>query len=158
MSDIRNSSALVQVTSFDVLLNNGMRINWQGFRPAGANAVDPTTYFTTLPGNGTGETEVSMLEIGAQASDFPVEVTLLSGKASLDGKPLEVGVAVSLSGVGSGEPAKLVYGGDSCSLKACPKRSGPTASAESGAVVARSGGGGEGGTPPPPLPGNNGND
>ncbi|GAB5560991.1 MAG: hypothetical protein SynsKO_26380 [Synoicihabitans sp.] len=145
------SDKLIQVTSTDVLLDNGMRVTWQGFRPAESSDKKPTTYFTTLPGDGTSATEVSMVEIGAQGADYPVEVTLLSGDATLDGTPLQENVAVILPGVGSGDAAKLVFSSETCTLKVCPK-----ANAESGGEM-RMGdaAGGEG--PPPPYPGGGNN-
>ena len=158
MSEIRDTSALVQVTSFDVLLDDNMRINWQGFRPVGAVQKDPTVYFTTLPGNGTGSMQVSMITLGAQSKNFPVEVTLLSGAATLDGTPLTIDQPVILPAQGTGNPAELVYTSQTCSLKVCPQRPPTSLTSESASAATQSSGGGDGDPPPPPLPGNNGND
>ena len=59
-----------------------------------------------------------MVGIGAQGTDTPVEVTLLSGEASLDGTPLRVDAPVMLPGSGSG--ADLVYASETCTL--CAQR------------------------------------
>lgn len=130
-----------------------MRVTWQGFRPEHASKKTPTTYFTTLPGGGTGSTAVSMVGIGAQGTDTPVEVTLLSGEASLDGTPLRVDAPVMLPGSGSG--ADLVYASETCTLKVCPKGVGSGAEVESGGAM-RMGDGSPGSQPPPPpCPGGN---
>lgn len=145
------SGKLIQVTSTDVLLDNGMRITWQGFRPAKTNKKTPTTYFTTLPGASAESTTVSMVEIGAQGPDYPVAVTLLSGVATLDGAPLKVDSPVMLPGVGTGDSAQLVFSTETCTIKVAPKtKSG--GEAESGAEMRMEGGGG-GAQPPPPYPG-----
>ena len=150
------SSKLIQVTSTDVLLDNGMRITWQGFRPAESNEKTPTTYFTTLPGSGAKATTVSMVEIGAQGSDYPVEVTLLSGAATLDGLPLRVDKPVMLPGAGTGDSAQLVFTTETCTIKVGPKtKSGDEA--ESGGEMRMGDGGGPLDGPPPPYPGGGNN-
>lgn len=141
------SSALIQVTSADVLLANDMRIAWTGFRPVDATDIKPTVYTTTLPGNGTGETQVSLVVAGAQAKDYPVELTLLSGAAFVDGVPIGIGVPVTLAPTNTGAEAQLTYTTETVVLQAAPQW--PVS------AQLRSGGGG---TPPPPLPGNGSDD
>ena len=151
------SEKLIQVTSTDVLLDNGMRITWQGFRPAESNEKKPTTYFTTLPGSGGESTTVSMVELGAQGPDYPVEVTLLSGAATLNGSPLRVDSPVILPGVGSGQAAQLVFTTETCTLKVGPKSKRGDAEFESDPTMRMSSGEGGGQTPPPPYPGGGNN-
>lgn len=154
----KNTPKLVQVTSVDVLLNNDMRITWQGFRPVGATAKNPTKYYTTLPGDGSGSTTLSMVEIGAQSKDQTVDVAVIAGDATLDGRPLKPGdKPVTLGGYGNGNGAQLVFTSEVCSLVVCPRPASSPAP-ESGAAMARSSEGGSGGEgPPPPYPGGNNN-
>lgn len=153
MSEITKNQKLVQVTSIDVLLDNDTRITWQGFRPAGASKKNLTTYYSTLPGNGTGSTAVNLVEIGAQSpATHPVELTLIAGKATLDGAPLELDRPVMVAATGGGAAGELVFSGDTCTLKVCPKAVGtpqPDARVKSGP--------GGGNSPPPPYPGGNHN-
>jgi len=154
MSEKSITAPLVQVTSVDVLLNNDMRISWQGFRSSGAKDKNPTKYFTTLPGDGSGSTRVSLIEIGAQGKKFAVELTLLNGSATLDGAPLQQNQAVLVPGFSGGQAAKLIFKGHTCSLMICPQRPAPPPPA-----AQRSGtGGNTGQPPPPPLPGGSGDD
>ncbi len=92
-----------------------------------------------------------MVEIGAQGSDYAVEVTLLNGDATLEGSPLGVDRPVVLPGVGTGDVAKLVFSTETCTLKICPKAKAD--GADSGGAMRMGDGGGGGNNPPPPYPG-----
>lgn len=146
---------LVQVTSVDVLLDNDIRVTWQGFRPKNANKKNLTEYYATIPGDGFGSTTLSMVELGAQAQNAAVGVTLLNGVARLDGKPLELNQEVLLPGAGGGEAAQLEFTSETCSLKVCPKSTTAPEPPASGAATEASGGGDS--PPPPPYPGGNNN-
>lgn len=142
MSDSSKNQKLVQVTSVDVLLDDGMRITWQGYRPAVSGDNKTTTYFTTIPGDGIGSTTVDLVSIGAQAlAGFAIELTLEAGVATLDGTPLEIGHAVLVPAQGEGDPAELVFSSETCTLKVCPQ---PTTSPIGDPGV---------NPPPPPYPG-----
>ena len=141
------------MTSIDVLLDNDTRVTWQGFRSAGSNSKALTTYYSTLPGNGTGSTEVNLVEVGAQSPDtHPVELTLMAGNATLNGAPLALDHPVIVAAMGGGSAAALVFASETCTIKVCPKPVG-TPQPE---AMAKSGSGG-GNAPPPPYPGGNHN-
>jgi hypothetical protein len=151
MSESSNSTPLIQVTSTDILLNDNMRITWQGFRPVDATDPKPSTYFTTLPGDGTGETQISMIALGAQAKDHTVEITLLSGAAFLNGVPMGINVPVTIPATNTGEEANLLYTTETVSLQASPQW--PQTKAD----LMQDGTGNQP-PPPPPLPGNGSDD
>lgn len=152
------SEKLVQVTSTDVLLDNDVRVTWQGFRPSDAESNKPSTYFITLTADGDPPTKISLIDLGAQSKDYEVELTLLHGTASIDGaamgnKPVKVGPA------GTGAPAQFEYSSASCTLQAKPIPPSGNVAAESGGAARMSGAGnpGDGGGPPPPYPGGGNN-
>ena len=100
----------VLVTSVDALLATGHRITWQSYRKKKADPDSlPTEYFATLTATeGTDPTIISLKEIGAQAPDHLVVVSMVGGSATVtyaDGtsEPLEPGVGeASLPGYGAG--------------------------------------------------------
>ena len=154
MSEVSKNQKLVQVTSIDVLLDNDNRVTWQGFRPVGATKKNLTTYFSTLPGDGSGSTKVNLVDVGAQSPDaHSVELTLIAGEAILNGAKLTLNKGENLGPRGNGDAAELVFTGETCTLKVCPK---PVKSPAPEAM-AKSGNGDGGSAPPPPYPGGNQN-
>lgn len=157
MSDLAKNRKLVEVTSATVLVYNGMRITWQGFRPAGAQDPNPTVYYTTLPADGSGSTEVDLVGIGVQSPTHrEVTLQLVAGAATLDGKKLDPNdPPTTIPGANGGTGASLVYTSEACIIKVCPVDGGSTAPEAS----ARDGDSEPGyDPPPPPWAGNNGND
>ncbi len=145
MSEEAKKAKLVQVTSVDVLLDNGMRVTWQGFRPANANKKQPTLYFTTLPNDGSGTTSVNLVEIGAQSPGTgTVTLSLLAGQAALNGTPLTPNDPQPVPGAKGGDGETLAFTSETCTIEVCPESAG-------GDVE---GGNGGGNSPPPPYPGN----
>ena len=144
----------VLVTSVDALLATGHRITWQSYRKKKADPDSlPTEYFATLTATeGTDPTIISLKEIGAQAPDHLVVVSMVGGSATVtyaDGtsEPLEPGVGeASLPGYGAGNGATLSFTDDCITIRAKPKWNTQTVKAMGGDPAPP--------PPPPPFPGN----
>ncbi|WP_221032758.1 hypothetical protein [Actomonas aquatica] len=168
-----SKNPLILVTTYDALMADGRRVSWQGFRPASAAAdARPTLYIATLPAgpDPAGVTIYNLRTVGAQATQYAVQLTVLAGDAQF--KPaggafaaLPVGSAVTVPAQGTAVAAELSFTSQTCTVQVVPVRTPvpgkePMAMlGEDGSSPEAKGGGGSpeggegGGNPPPPIPG-----